>query len=226
MEPINTTSLTSQAPSEHDHTTADMPVISPTTSNDASITSDDHDHEQITTPPPSARGSLGTSPTRQRHHYLSEEPIIASGSYKPKYNFASLNKLKKASPPSPGPRFDEPVESPSVPSPPASPSKKAPSANPTPYSRPAGSVMISGLQRGSNAGISALRPMTPASPKVSDGRPQVSMPKSQPLSRTLFKNGQTNKPAKPQKLIVPKKPFKTVFELPLTSSEFARKDWW
>jgi len=214
-----------------------MPTISPTTSNDASVASDEH----LTTPPHSARQSLETvSPVR--HHYIHEEPIVASGSYKPKYNFASLNKLKKASPPSPGgPKFDdEPAQTQtqtqtaSVPSPPASASKKSITTT-TPYARPAGSMMISGLQRNpnvNNGGITALRPMTPANPNskpsesLGAGRPQVHMPKSQPLSRTLFKNGQITKPTKPQKLIVPKKPFKTVFELPLTSSEFARRDWW
>lgn len=140
-------------------------------------------------------------------------------------NFPSLNKRPKT-PPSPPLKFDRTADD--LPSPPSSPSKTSGNtylANTTPYTRPGATLAVVGMRTGA--------PQRPASPiGSSSARPQVSMPKSQPLSRMLFSKISDNTPggppitrksAKPQKLIVPTKNYQTVFELPLTSSEFARR---
>jgi hypothetical protein len=150
-----------------------------------------------------------------------------------RYNFPSLNKRPKT-PPSPPLKFDKTADD--LPSPPPSPSKTSGNtylANTSPYTRPGATLAVVGMRTGA--------PQKPPSPIGSSSssssskptRPQVSMPKSQPLSRMLFSKLSDNntlggpvpvrKSSKPQKLIVPTKNYQTVFELPLTSSEFARR---
>lgn len=212
-----------------DSTAPEMPLITPTTSNDASVSSSSAD-EQITTP----RRSLDEShPSELSPQITVPTPTPnRDAAPVPKYNFASLNKSKKTPPSSPGrPNFDAPIPGTSD-SAPSSP-EFAPALKR--FTRPSapGAMAIQGL-----------RPMTPANLFGSssgsngagkgDGRPQVSMPKSQPLSRALLTklndNGSgagldlgSKKVAKGQKLIVPKKSFQTTFVLPLTASEFARR---
>jgi len=164
--------------------------------------------------------------------WISQDP--SSG--KIRYNFPSLNKRSKA-PPSPAPKFDQSQDVASIPSPPQSPAKKSNNST-SPYTRPSAPLALSEMRSGSPQQAPTPTPLTSTStsnsisPPKSD-RPQVHMPKSQPLSRMLFSKLSENtpgappsimrKPAKPQKLIVPTKSFQTVFELPLTSSEFARR---
>jgi len=184
-----------------------------------------------TTPSPVIKPSTDFSTPPMSDDWISHDP--SSG--KIRYNFPSLNKRPKA-PPSPGPKFDNDVAS--IPSPPPSPAKRSDNTylnSTSPYTRPGATLAVTGIRTGEPqrpASPTPLMSSKPASPPKSD-RPQVSMPKSQPLSRMLFSKLSENTPgappsiirksSKPQKLIVPTKSFQTVFELPLTSSEFARR---
>jgi len=185
--------------------------------------------KKSTSPSPTSKPSSDFTPPSMSNDWISQDP--SSG--KIRYNFPSLNKRPKA-PPSPAPKFDQ--DDASIPSPPPSSAKK--SNNTSPYTRPAATSAVSGMRTSETQTVPALTPLTSTStsnsisPPKSD-RPQVHMPKSQPLSRMLFSKISENTPGappsimrkstKPQKLIVPTKSFQTVFELPLTSSEFARR---
>jgi hypothetical protein len=146
-----------------------------------------------------------------------------------KFNFPSLNKEKKQTSESAllsssMPKFDFTLSS--IPSPPSKKPTNAYTAATTPYTRSGATLAVVGMRRDTNT----VQPLQPVQSKAaSSDRPHVSMPKSQPLSRALFSKLTENTPGtgrklnKKEKLIEPKKEFKTVFELPLTSSEFARR---
>ncbi|BEI92672.1 uncharacterized protein CcaverHIS019_0503000 [Cutaneotrichosporon cavernicola] len=77
--------------------------------------------------------------------------------------------------------------------------------------------------------LSPLAPMgSGAAPSPSAPRPQLSLPKGQPLARSLLNravNGasQPQRPKKTTKLIVATKPMRTTFQLSLSAEELARK---
>jgi hypothetical protein len=108
----------------------------------------------------------------------------------------------------------------------------------SPYTKPGATLAVIGMRRekskpATSPSSSSIKASATSPGKVTSSteRPQVSMPKSQPLSRALFTKLTENTPgpdsikksSKAQKLIVPGKDYKTVFELPLTSSEFGRR---
>jgi hypothetical protein len=67
-----------------------------------------------------------------------------------------------------------------------------------------------------------------AAPAPSSPRPQLSLPKGQPLARSLLNRAVTGasapqRPKKTTKLIVATKPMRTTFELSLSADELARK---
>jgi hypothetical protein len=67
--------------------------------------------------------------------------------------------------------------------------------------------------------------MSPLSPTGAASRP-LGLPKATPLSRTLLNRSMPSsaqKPKKTTKFIVPSKPFRSTFELGLTSTELKRK---
>ncbi|GMK55873.1 hypothetical protein CspeluHIS016_0209290 [Cutaneotrichosporon spelunceum] len=77
--------------------------------------------------------------------------------------------------------------------------------------------------------LSPLAPMgSGAAPAPSSPRPHLSLPKGQPLARSLLNRAVTGasapqRPKKTTKLIVATKPMRTTFELSLSADELARK---
>jgi hypothetical protein len=163
--------------------------------------------------------SIKPSPVAVKNGWITKD---SSG--KTTYNFPSLNKRVKA-PTSPGPNFNRDISTEPTPPSPKKSTNTYINAT-TPYTRPGATLAITGM-RSSMTMTSANKQVSPE--RTPGSRPQISMPKSQPLSRALFSKISENAGApvkrscKPEKLIVPSKAFQTVFELPLTSSEFARR---
>ncbi|CAK9781724.1 hypothetical protein CC85DRAFT_298630 [Cutaneotrichosporon oleaginosum] len=77
--------------------------------------------------------------------------------------------------------------------------------------------------------LSPLAPMgSGAAPSPSSPRPQLNLPKGQPLARSLLNRAVTSasapqRPKKTTKLLVATKPMRTTFELSLSADELARK---